>query len=121
MKFLLLLTLLFNAGTLMAYELSITETNKTLAQWDEYVANSAVLTRQDKAVMTNPNTGQVISINTPNAAVAENGLYFSPRVNRRTGELKITIGNPDTQDIPLIKTVAEALGGIVTGEEGELY
>jgi hypothetical protein len=103
----------------MAYDLHIENTNKSIEQWNEFVAASSSLSPKDKAEAVNPATGEKITIETPGAAISENGLFFSPLMSKRG--FIITISNPDTDDIPFLKTVAEQFGGVLVGDEGEQY
>lgn len=103
----------------MAYDLHIEKTGKSLENWKEFVINFPALTLSEKAEVRNPTTGQIISISTPNAAKAENGLYFTPRVSNN--ELSITIRNPKDSDIPFLKKITDEFGGILIGDEGEQY
>ena len=103
----------------MAYDLHIESTGKSLEQWKSYVESTPLLITSSKTEATNPRTGEVISITTPNAAKSKNGLYFSPRMT--PSGLVITISNPKEFDIVLLKKITKELGGILVGDEGEKY
>ncbi|WP_345844709.1 hypothetical protein [Shewanella algae] len=113
-----LVSLLFS-GAGMAYDLHIEDSGKTIEQWAAFVESSPFLSASPSAEARNPATGEVISINTPNAAKAENSLYFSPR-NSSSG-LVITISNPSESEIPFLKSITKEFGGVLVGDEGEEY
>jgi hypothetical protein len=114
----ILMALLF-PGVVMAYDLHIENSGKTIEQWVLFVNNTQNLTLSQSAEAKNPETGEIISISTPNAAKAENGLYFIPR-SSSTG-LSITIGNPTESDMPFLKQITSEFGGALVGDEGETY
>ena len=118
-KRIFILLLLIYSGVGIAYDLHIESSGKTLEQWKSYVESSPLLISSPKAEATNPRTGEVISIDTPNAAKSDNGLYFSP--NKMSIGLVITISNPNDSDIPLLKKVTKEFGGTLIGDEGEEY
>ena len=103
----------------MAYDLHIEESQKTLEQWIQYVEQAPGLDLIDVVSVTNPVSGELIEISTPNAARAENGAVFLPRVI--DGRLTITVSSPDEATIELMKRIAADFGGRVIGDEGEEY
>ena len=113
------LLLLIYSGIGMAYDLYIESSGKSLEKWKSYVESSPLLIASPKAEATNPRTGEVISIDTPDAAKSENGLYFSP--NNTSNGLVITISNPKEPDIIFLKKITKELGGTLVGDEGEEY
>ncbi|WP_144226178.1 hypothetical protein [Shewanella algae] len=73
-----LVSLLFS-GAGMAYDLHIEDSGKTIEQWAAFVESSPFLSASPSAEARNPATGEVISINTPNAG--EYGRIWTPCVN----------------------------------------
>ncbi|MEL6449428.1 MAG: hypothetical protein AAFQ62_15955 [Pseudomonadota bacterium] len=103
----------------MGYDLHIEETEKTLEDWLAYVDRSNSLELVEVATAKNPVTGQTITMGTLNSARAGNGAIFRGRVSE--GALSISVSSPGEQTIQLMKVVAQELGGIVVGDEGEEY
>jgi len=119
MKRALILTSLLIPGVGMAYDLHIENSGKTIEQWISFVASSSFLAASPKAEATNPATGEVISIDMPDAAKTENGLYFTSHSG--SGGLTITISSPAESDLPLLKEIVKEFGGVLVGDEGEEY
>ena len=103
----------------MAYDLHIEGSGKTIEQWGALVESSPFLSASPRSEAKNPVTGEVISINTPNAAKAETGLYFYPR--KSLSGLVITIKSTSESEIPFLKSITKDFGGVLVGDEGEVY
>ena len=117
-KVLVLLSCLFSSS-LMAYDLHIENSGKSMDQWISFVKASSDLELRHFIEAKNPQTSEVIRINMENSGVSDDGLWFSPR--EYDGTLTITVYKPDSKHIALIKKVAEQFGGDVVGDEGESY
>lgn len=115
----LLFALYLISGAGMAYDLHIENSGKTLDQWLLFAANNPAFTSSDNAEANNPATKEKIVVNTPNAFISKNGLYFMAK-NAKTG-LVITIRKPSESDIPFLKSIAKEFGGVLVGDEGEEY
>ncbi len=99
------------------YSLHIEQTGITAADWIAYVERSPRLTLSHKFLGVNPKTREVVTIELPNSAVAENGARF--RLSEFKGVFTISVDAPSDDTIKLMKRIASDLGGVVVGDEGE--
>lgn len=103
----------------MAYDLTISETGRSLAEWIEFVEQEPSLELVHEQTAANPMTGEQIRIVTPNSGKSISGQLFWPR--EKGSVVEVVAGIREESDIPEIKALAEKFGGIVVGEEGEIY
>lgn len=73
----------------MTYDMHIDNSEKSLCEWWGFVSEHSEFEFQNKATVSNPETGEVIIIQASNSAVAKNGLYF--RASTNEDNLVITV------------------------------
>ncbi|BCE01993.1 hypothetical protein TYM08_P2056 [Marinicellulosiphila megalodicopiae] len=103
----------------MAYDLHIVQADLNLEKWLSFVSENSDLKIQHQVEAINPFTNEIIIMQTPNSAISTTGIIY--QFNEREDEILITISSPDDEDIPSLKIVANELGGILIGDEGEEY
>jgi hypothetical protein len=117
------------AGGAMGYDLHITRGESwadseehpiPIDEWRKIVKNDASLEPQEHVEATNPQTGEVIRMETPGGAVwtnPESGseVFFGYRSG------KISVKNPDEPTIGKMKRLAALLAARVLGDEDEEY
>ena len=117
------------AGGAMGYDLHITrgeswadseEQPISIEEWRDVVNTDASLELREHVEATNPQTGEVILMETPGGAVwtdPESGssVFF----DYRNG--KISVNNPDDPTISKMKSLASVFAARVLGDEDEEY
>ena len=104
----------------MAYSLHIEGSDFSIHEWVTYVEAHPQLTLVHKAETSNSVTGEVIRIELPNTARHDSGFIL--RISQGDdGKLNVTGDRPGESEIELMKKIADDLGGIVVGDEGEEY
>ena len=91
-----------------------------LDEWGDLVDKDPDLESQEHVEATNPQTGEVIRMDTPGGAVwadpeSETEAFFGYRSG------KISVKNPDEQTVAKMKQIASQLAARVLGDEDEEY
>jgi len=119
-KILVGILILISWNVMASYNLHIERENRiSVDEWKAVCDSDSSLNMQHTAKVTNPQTGEVIAIQTPHSCV-----WISPLLRKKFyftfSNGSITLGS-DKAQIRKAKKLAKLLGAKVVGDEGEEY
>ncbi len=119
-KIIIWIVIVTSWNVMASYSLHIERQNQiSESEWLSVCESDSSLTVHHVATATNPHTGEVIEIQTPNSCI-----WISPILRKKYyftySNGRITLGT-DKAQIKKAKKLARLLGAKVVGDEGEEY